>query len=838
MKNGIKKLIALLAVLIMVLSVILFLPAGHDGNYRANFVPVKKNIHFTGNLSRDFDNNVIGINNHPSPWGSNNVIMKLYLAYNATALFIGVNEDISYNSLMIFITNVTNDIYGTENISNMNTWNRDISFSNEMNYFSAVYFNGNNINPSGYGTYAIMSKPGTTPLAKPINSTFAFFSANNTTEIAIPFSQMFQHGFNGNLSFDISAFVVGGSGPWVGSGIPYYQKGIYNDGSQASFLINDTIQISIPNIHVSPLPSYVDYPSYLLMSNWENNDFWVATGIPDGYLGNYSYVHLSMQTINIENKIIPVKAYFDIYGHSMTSRLTMNNTIKVNTNNSEFELIDPPYMNQTDVVQRSKSTIYSYISMPYIKYNASGNQININKYNITLFFVNSSYNIYKSNGMLNISITSRPGTSIIAFSTNSTYMNLSYIKNVNYINVRKWLSKSSISLSGKYLIEYNMSQLLVKDDQNPFTGEIVASPSPVYFYNWVRDASFSAISLQDSGHIRSAMKYWNFMASVQGIDTYNGTWQTRFNFWNGNVAGFVYPEFDSIGLFEIGIYNLFQVTHNVSVIQKFMPNILASLKFQENSIKKYGFIEEDHSIWEMEYGYWFWTQAINYLGIKDMSKIPMIQNPNGVPVPPGPVPPGNMNIAMMAHELKSNIMKYFYMDGVFAQYLTPVTNQYGNNNYTYFMANNTPDSSQILPIAMGFINPSSPMAASIVHNIYMILWNYRVGGLPRYYNDLYHYTEYGGYHESSGPSPPWIITTLFLALYDEKTGNMTGALSLLKWSYRHSQSGLLPEAIDPNFGSVIASTSPLTWSSAMYIIVSLNYRSVPVPPAPLPPGPP
>ncbi|SMD30748.1 glycoside hydrolase family 15 protein [Picrophilus oshimae] len=834
-KGIILKIIAILAVLIMVSSVTLF-SHDHENSYKSSVVPVKKNIYFTGNLSRDFDGNIIGINNHASPWGANNVIKKLYLAYNETDLFIGVYENISYNSLMIFITNVTNDIYGTSNISNMNTWNRDITFEGTMNYFSAVYFDGNNINPAGYGTYAIMSGKNSTPLAKPINSTFAFFPGNNTTEIAIPFSQMFQHGFNGNLSFGISAFVVGGSGPWVGSGIPYHQKGIYNDGNQASFLINDTIEINIPGIHVSPLPSYVDYPSYLLMSNWKNNDFWIATGIPDSYLGNYSYVHLSMQTVNIENKILPLKFYFDIFGHSISARLTPNNTINVRTNNSEFELIDPPYMNQTDVIQKSKSTIYSYISMPYIKYNASGNKISLYKYNLTLFFVNSSYNINNDSGMLNISIVSGPGTSIIGLSTNSTYMNPDYIKDVNHANVMKWLSKSKVSISGRYLIEYNMSQLLVKDDQNPFTGEIVASPSPVYFYNWVRDASFSAISLQDSGHIRSAMKYWDFMAGVQGVDTYNGTWQTRFNFWNGSVAGFVYPEFDSVGLFEIGIYNLFQVTHNISVIQKFMPNILASLEFQEKSIKKYGFIAEDHSIWEMEYGYWFWTQAINYLGIRDISRMPMIQNHNAVPVPPGPVPPGNMNIAMIAHKLKSNIIKYFYMDNIFAQYLVPVTNQYGNNNYTYFMANNTPDSSQILPIAMGFINPSSPMATSIVHNIYMILWNYRVGGLPRYYNDLYHYTEYGGYHESSGPSPPWIITTLFLALYDEKTGNMTGALNLMKWSYSHSQSWLLPEAVDPNFGSVIASTSPLTWSSAMYIIVSLNYRAMP--PAPLPPGPP
>ena len=138
--------------------------------------------------------------------------------------------------------------------------------------------------------------------------------------------------------------------------------------------------------------------------------------------------------------------------------------------------------------------------------------------------------------------------------------------------------------------------------------------------------------------------------------------------------------------------------------------------------------------------------------------------------------------------------------------------------------NNTPDASQILPLALGFLNSNMQFSKYVISNVVSILENNRVGGLPRYYNDLYHYTEYGGYLQSSGPSPPWIITSLFLGEYDESVGNMTGALNMLSWASNHTQSGLLPEAIDPNFGTIIASTSPLTWSSAMYVIVSLGYE--------------
>ena len=68
------------------------------------------------------------------------------------------------------------------------------------------------------------------------------------------------------------------------------------------------------------------------------------------------------------------------------------------------------------------------------------------------------------------------------------------------------------------------------------------------------------------------------------------------------------------------------------------------------------------------------------------------------------------------------------------------------------------------------------------------------------------------------------ITTLFLALYYEDVGNYTGAYDLLAWCVEHSQHGLLPEAVDPRLGYPLPTTSPLTWSAAMYVLAALNYR--------------
>ena len=84
--------------------------------------------------------------------------------------------------------------------------------------------------------------------------------------------------------------------------------------------------------------------------------------------------------------------------------------------------------------------------------------------------------------------------------------------------------------------------------------------------------------------------------------------------------------------------------------------------------------------------------------------------------------------------------------------------------------------------------------------------------------------------------PPWIITTMFEAYYDEAVGNNTGAYRLLGWAVNHTQSGLLPEAIDPNYGTPLPTTSPLTWSSAMFILVSLNYNTTHPPSKAIPTG--
>ncbi|WP_253822986.1 hypothetical protein [Acidianus sp. RZ1] len=60
----------------------------------------------------------------------------------------------------------------------------------------------------------------------------------------------------------------------------------------------------------------------------------------------------------------------------------------------------------------------------------------------------------------------------------------------------------------------------------------------------------------------------------------------------------------------------------------------------------------------------------------------------------------------------------------------------------------------------------------------------------------------------------------------EKIGKYDEALTLMYWAYYHSQHDLLTEAIDSKYSYSLPTTSPLTWSSAMFVLVALNYKPV------------
>ncbi|GAB6944393.1 glycoside hydrolase family 15 protein [Vulcanisaeta sp. JCM 14467] len=560
------------------------------------------------------------------------------------------------------------------------------------------------------------------------------------------------------------------------------------------------------------IPTNASSPSYLLLSNWRNLSIYVSTGypIPKPVLnGESSGPPSILQVFYGQYGLLGINVTIINLGNTSEAYLTLNNTVVIKGSNGEVSIFIPPNYTTITIIARSGSQLTIDVSMP-----ASYTYQVIND---TFIVIKSPllFSIYSGSG---IAVRSVDGWTVLSVSGNYTYLVLNLggesvipineLMSINNKEISEWLELArKPKLSGALLTEYYLSLLLLMDDQNPVTGEFVASPEPVYLYSWVRDSSFAAMALQAAGYYEPAMKYWLWMCSAQNL---SGTWYTRYNFWYGTPdRTFGIPEYDSIGLFQIGVWQFYEDTHNKTFLLAVLPCLNKSLNWELMSIRENnGLIPKDLSIWESNYAYNFWTQAIDDLGLYVSAQIYRVLGLN------------NTGILRAADELNATIQRYFYTGKFYSQAITSTVVYTASGSQATYAPNGIPDSSVILPITMGLINPCSARAVSTVNTVARALMVN--GGLARFPGDDYHYDS--SLYDSTAPDPPWLITTLFLAMYYEDVGNYTGAYNLLTWCVEHSQHGLLPEAVDPRLGYPLPTTSPLTWSAAMYVLAALNYK--------------
>ncbi len=89
-------------------------------------------------------------------------------------------------------------------------------------------------------------------------------------------------------------------------------------------------------------------------------------------------------------------------------------------------------------------------------------------------------------------------------------------------------------------------------------------------------------------------------------------------------------------------------------------------------------------------------------------------------------------------------------------------------------------------------------------------------GLPRYEHD--HYFESNPAYMGN----PWFVSTLWLAQYHIRTGEVQKARDVLQWTMNHAlPSGALSEQINPTTGAPV-SVTPLVWSHAEFVNTVLD----------------
>ena len=443
--------------------------------------------------------------------------------------------------------------------------------------------------------------------------------------------------------------------------------------------------------------TYNSSVSSLLLSNWVNNSIFVYTGINNSEVGLYGQPFISDIMIG-KYGLLTDKLYF-LDGNTKNVTLKLNNEIMLNRNDST-DLISTPFGSNSIIIEQNSTGLDSFLFQLKGKneYSLDNSTVTVgNNPKIYIYSPNSAFNASVNANYTNITINNKGDMYIIISFSQFNETNVSKVLIANGVYIKKWLySSNNISLGGSFLTQYYTSLLLLKDDQNPLTGEFSASPSPIYLYAWVRDGSFAAMSLQDAGHINSAEKYWVWMKSVQKSD---GTWYTRYNFWTSAPdTSYGIPEYDSVGLFQISVSSLYNITHNLTLIMQFLPVINRSLQWEELNINKSKILPQDLSIWEDVMAYNFWTQAMDLIGMKDSVALLNSLKEN------------SSKINYYSNILNNTIENDFYNGSFYGEYVTPSELYVNGTGQLVFTPTMIADSSSILPIAFGLISLNSTQA--------------------------------------------------------------------------------------------------------------------------------
>ncbi|MEB3692583.1 MAG: hypothetical protein G5Z42_01620 [Caldisphaeraceae archaeon] len=557
------------------------------------------------------------------------------------------------------------------------------------------------------------------------------------------------------------------------------------------------------------------YPSYLMLGNWVNTSMLIITGIP---IPNASLNRLKNRNTTITNiylggyGIIPLNITFFL-GRVSSTRLTLNNTVNIKGEDGKIIIASPPHLPSFIAILKPAKYIGVYITIPRSYSITSYGNYTVLLYNkkhirISIYYNGSKEVIhlanetliklkYKANGYLELGINT------------TKYYPSKYMIAYNEREVNNWLYRSKMlkaSINRDLAYEYFLSLLFLKDQQNPYLGIFASSPSPRCLYSSIIVSSFASLALQDSGHYISASKFWQWMADTA---KQNSTWYKEYNFYTGHPLSKSFPSLIAIGLFQLGIYDYFQITHNITFLSSVLPVLNKTLNFEFSQIRnnRYSMLPMGVGVWGNKTAYHFSSEAIDDLGIYYVSKIYQYLGIN------------TTTLKNYEKVLNQSIIRYFWNGNFF--YSSIAFNSTSTGREKVIPIPPYYDSLTILPMALGYLQPKSSYASSdVIAEVSRLAVS---GGIARYVNDFYHYNV--TLHDSSTFNPPWVVTTMFLSYYYDKLGSYSKSLALLNWVFKHSQSGLIPQAIDPKYGNPLPTTSPSSWSTAMFVLSLLGIHN-------------
>ncbi len=388
---------------------------------------------------------------------------------------------------------------------------------------------------------------------------------------------------------------------------------------------------------------------------------------------------------------------------------------------------------------------------------------------------------------------------------------------INFLNSAKSVNTGNTAVDNLY----KRSLLVFKLMSDEQTGGLLASAEidegfskcGRYAYCWGRDAAFITSALDVSGLTEAVDKFYDWVVNTQDDD---GSWHQRY-YMDGNLAPSWGMQVDETGTLIWGILKHYEIKSDKNFLTKMWNTVEKGVEFLVRfRDSETGLPKPSYDLWEERVGEHTYSCAAVYGGIRAGVKIAEILN-----VSQETIQKWNRVGEDIKKAIETNLWKNEanrFIRSVRTK-LNPWGSEHSNriavievNPKGYRRDVTLEDWSidvSLLGVAIPFevFEAKDKRVANTVEAIENALTANPAGGIKRYENDNY----IGG--------NPWVLTTLWVALYHIETGNMEKAKSYFEWAVKsRTKLGLLPEQVNRETGEPCW-VIPLTWSHAMFVLV-------------------
>ena len=353
---------------------------------------------------------------------------------------------------------------------------------------------------------------------------------------------------------------------------------------------------------------------------------------------------------------------------------------------------------------------------------------------------------------------------------------------------KKWITNFKMDNIDEQLTSMTRRSLLtLKLLTSESHGGIIAAPcmDPEYRFCWPRDATYVAYAFDRCGYHEEAKRFYMWCTKAQEPE--GGLYQ-RYYIGNRLKGPCWSSQTDEIATVIWGMEKHFELTGDRQFVQLVWSCVEKAADFLAARVSQANGLVETVGLWEEQFGDHTYSNAAVYAGLKSAVTLAKAMGKDDL----------GIRWDQKAVKLRESLLNLSW-DTKLNRFIKTASPRNENLDASLLSLSYPFD---VLPADDERIKKTAIALESV--------FKFKSGGLGRYPFDQY----YGG--------NPWILTTLWLALYYEKASELGKAEPLIRWALGHStELGLLSEQVDKESGAPV-SAIPLAWSHAFFILSILD----------------